>query len=274
MSTTCIKPFTRKVESNIYTLPCGKCPKCYQRRINGWTHRLLEEEKISSSSYFLTLTYDNEKVPIIENQTTKHCQLTLLKRDIQLFIKRLRKANKNTLKYFLCGEYGDKTMRPHYHMILFNAHEKTISKAWEKGHIYYGDVKPNSIVYTLKYMSKPSKIPMFDQDIRQKEFQLMSKGLGKSYIENAKNWHLEDLTDRMYCNVEEGKRIAMPRYYKDKLYTQEQRGDLKAYHTEQFTKELEELAYNPDLKSIIKNRNASFEHQMKKFKKNHLSRKN
>ena len=77
-------PFTRKVETNIYTLPCGKCPNCYARRISGWSFRLMEEDKVSSSSYFITLTYDNP--PMSENGF-----MTLKKSDFQKFMKRLRK---------------------------------------------------------------------------------------------------------------------------------------------------------------------------------------
>lgn len=101
-------------------------------------------------------------------------------------MKKLRKANPDhKLKYYLCGEYGGKTFRPHYHLILFDAVLPTIQKAWEHGSIHYGAVSGASIGYTLKYMAKPGKIPLHQNDDRVPEFSLMSKGLGKNYLTEA-----------------------------------------------------------------------------------------
>lgn len=180
----------------------------------------MQEGRFSSSAFFITLTYDTRHVPLSKNNF-----MTLDKGHIQAFMKRLRKAHSpedtgnRSLKYYLAGEYGGDTMRPHYHMILFNAKIEKINDAWKMGHIHYGDVTGASIGYTLKYMCKPSKIPLHRNDDRLPEFSLMSKGLGEKYITPAMmKWHKADLTNRMYCNIEDGKKIAMPRYYKNKIY--------------------------------------------------------
>lgn len=254
-------PFTRKVETNIYTLPCGKCPYCFKRRVSNWSFRLIQEDKNSLSSLFITLTYDNKNIPL-----TMSNYMTLRKRDIQLFMKRLRKVNKMKLKYYLCGEYGGKTMRPHYHIILFNADIKTIQPAWNLGQVHYGKVSEASVGYTLKYISKETKIPVHKNDDRLKEFSLMSKGLGKNYLTDSMiRWHKEDLINRMYCNLNDGKKISMPRYYKDKMYNYEERGILKAHHTEKITKELELLAYDNNLNKIIRERKESIKNEFKRL---------
>ncbi len=72
----------------------------------------------------MTLTYDDEHLPIndyVDSDGVIHGKPTLRKRDVQLFLKRLRKNYKydNHIKYFCCGEYGGKTFRPHYHLIIF-----------------------------------------------------------------------------------------------------------------------------------------------------------
>ena len=68
-------------------------------------------------------------------------------------------------------------------------------------------------------ISKEKQIPMFQQDDRQKEFSVMSKGLGKSYLTpQAINWHKNKLEERMYLPLKDGKKASMPRYYKDKMY--------------------------------------------------------
>lgn len=216
----CLAPFYKKNESGEWmSLPCSKCPNCKKRRASAWSFRLIKEGEKSISALFVTLTYDTRFVPI-----TKNGFLTLKKSDVQKFMKRLRKISINPLKYYAVGEYGSKTLRPHYHLIIFNADVLDIERSWaldnkKIGEIYVGKVSDASIGYTLKYISKDGKIPMHKNDDRQKEFSLMSKGLGKNYLTaNMKNWHLDNLTERCYVPLKDNKKIAMPRYYKDKIY--------------------------------------------------------
>lgn len=211
-------------------VPCGKCPNCVARKTSGWSFRLLKQEEISYSALFVTLTYDTKHVPISKNGF-----MTLDKTDVQKFMKRLRKLTNTQIKYYAAGEYGSKTMRPHYHIILFNAKKSEIEKAWTLenkplGSIYIGSVSGASVGYTLKYISKQGKIPMHKNDDRKKEFSLMSKGLGKNYLtENIINWHKDILTERMYVPLKDNKKIAMPRYYKDKIYTEAEKSRISRY---------------------------------------------
>lgn len=231
----------KKTGSN-YTLPCGKCPDCLAKRASGWSFRLLQEEKICSSALFLTLTYNTDHVPI-----TNKGYMTLNKTDPQKFMKRLRKLHTTTLKYYTVGEYGGKSKRPHYHLILFNAHEGLISKAWTLGDIHYGKVTGASIGYCLKYMSKPSQIPQHKNDDRLPEFGLFSKGLGKNYLTiNMINYHHAKVLDRMYCTLQDGKKISMPRYYKDKIYDENQREQIASHFKNQKNLEYEKTVNHPD----------------------------
>lgn len=149
--------------------------------------------------------------------------MNLHKRHCQLFMKRLRKLNKNAkIKYYIAGEYGGRTLRPHYHMLLFNANIETIQKAWHLGSVHYGEVTGASIGYTLKYMSKPAKIPLHKNDDRTPEFSLMSKGIGENYLtEKMVRYHKADLTN-CYCKTVDGHKIPMPRYYKNKIYDEQE----------------------------------------------------
>lgn len=223
MSTKCITPFyvTDKFTNDKIPVPCSKCPPCKKRRTSGWSFRLVQEGKRSLSALFVTLTYNTDSVPITNNGF-----MNLDKTDIQKFMKRLRKLSNQKLKYYVCGEYGTQRMRPHYHLIIFNADKEKVERAWSLenkplGQIYIGDVNEASIGYTLKYMTKKGKIPQHHHDDRLKEFSLMSKGLGANYLtENMIKWHKKDIENRMHCNIEGGKKIAMPRYYKDKIYNE------------------------------------------------------
>ncbi len=210
-------------------LPCGKCPGCMKRRSSGWSFRLIKEGERAETALFVTLTYDTKYVPL-----TKNGFMSLNKRHIQTYMKRLRKLSDRKLKYYVCGEYGGKRHRPHYHMIIFNADAEKVERAWSEykagfgyvpfGTLFIGEVNEASIGYTLKYMQKPGKIPMHRNDDRVKEFSLMSKGLGANYItDNMSKWHKNDMLNRMYVPLKDGKKIAMPRYYKDKIYSETQK---------------------------------------------------
>lgn len=244
----CISPFYKKDTG--LSFPCGKCYPCKARRVSGWSFRLMQEAKRSESALFITLTYNNDTVPI-----TGKGYMTLNKRDVQLFLKRLRiysvrskkyrglaasckprhnKQNTSTnppkqkqklklkskIKYYLAGEYGGKTDRPHYHLIIFNSTFEDIEATWLKGSVWYGELSEASAAYTLKYISKDTRIPMHKNDDRTPEFSLMSKRLGDNYLTpQIIRYHKKALIERFYLTVPGGNKIAIPRYYKKKIYT-------------------------------------------------------
>ena len=226
MSTRCLTPFYKKdeIKQEYMALPCGKCPACLKRRASGWSFRLVKEEERNNSALFVTLTYDTEHVPI-----TRNGFMNLDKTDLQKFFKRLRKRCYEKVRYYAVGEYGSKTQRPHYHIILFNATPLAVENSWKIndipiGSIHIGHVTEASIGYTLKYMEKQRIIPMHRNDDRNKEFSVMSKGIGENYLtEKITRWHKNDLDNRMYLPLKDGRKIAMPRYYKDKLYNENER---------------------------------------------------
>lgn len=221
MSTTCMSPFSKQIDNQWMDFPCGKCEPCLKRRVSGWSFRLTKEGQRSHAAHFVTLTYNTDYVPI-----TKNGFMSLNKRDLQLFYKRLRKLSPKLpkIKYYSVGEYGGKTFRPHYHVILFNADISNVEKAWKLGEIHVGQVSEASVGYTLKYVCKPGKIPLHQNDDRIPEFATMSKRLGDNYITpSIIAWHKADLKNRYYTPLKDGKKIALPRYYKDKIYCQEER---------------------------------------------------
>lgn len=223
----CLTPWERKHDGAIYPVNCGRCQQCTVNRISGWSYRLMVEEQNCSSAFFVTLTYSTDTVPI-----TKNGFMNLRKSDLQKFFKRLRKheLNKNNkIKYYAVGEYGGRYLRPHYHIILFNASLDSLFDAWklkqnEIGHIHIGTVSTASVGYTLKYINKAGKIPLHNRDDRQKEFSLMSKGLGKQYLTNAViQWHHADMVNRAYIPLSGQSKIALPRYYSTRLYDKNQK---------------------------------------------------
>lgn len=264
----CLSPFKAANPRNGLTMsiPCGRCPDCLKRRVSGWSFRLMQQDKVSEAAYFLTLTIDSDHL-----QFTPKRYMTLVKRDLQAFMKRLRDAQPVThydyreyvckrtgkvrkrkipvymkLKYYAVGEYGSKKWRPHYHMIIFAEYEHFlttligeanyrlvqngyidldgkyhfVSDVWKLGTVTIGQVEQASVGYTLKYVCKPKRIPLHQNDDRLPEFSLMSKKLGRNYVDDPLNvkWHRADLNNRMYLPLSHGKKAAMPRYYKEAIY--------------------------------------------------------
>jgi len=190
------------------------------------------------------MTYDTKHVPLKPSG-----YMSLDKTDIQKFFKKLRKHPDNhqsQIRYYCVGEYGSKTNRPHYHVILFNATIPSIEASWKLGTIHYAPVNGATIGYTLKYISKTQKIPFHTNDDRERGKALMSKGLGSNYLApNMIKWHKANKNERMYCNLPDGKKISMPRYYKDKMYSTEERKAI-GYHARKLQlKELEKNLQDP-----------------------------
>lgn len=209
-------------------VPCGKCVVCLQRRAVGWMFRLSTEWRNSSSAYFITLTYENECVPI----TTNGLQ-SLDKSHLQKFFKKLRHKTPKKIKYYACGEYGSRTYRPHYHFIGFNLPTdwqrcySIVSASWPDGLVHVGRCSYGSIAYTTGYVIKGGKEDFTDFttgeiDDRQPEFSLMSKGLGASYLTPAQiDFHKRNLIG--FLTNDGGKFQPMPRYYKDKIFDKEEK---------------------------------------------------
>lgn len=277
----CLTPFnmTNKMTGEIMHLPCGRCYPCTMRRVSGWSFRLVQEDKRAYTSAFVTLTYNTKNIPI---GICKNCNTeeevnnykgsgykTLCKKCLQNFFKRLRyyekeerylsdSRNNCPIRYYACGEYGSKHYRPHYHIILFNASVKAIEKAWTKdgkplGDIFYGTVAEASIGYCLKYINKPSKIPMHKNDDRLKEFAIMSKRLGDNYInERTKKWHHSNLENNFYLPLQGGKKASIPRYYKQKMFSKEQLKAVAFFKKQQKEKE-EPITEKERIEKIKKN---------------------
>lgn len=272
-----MNPFTLKEDNGGYQVPCGKCYNCKMRRASNWSVRLMNHYEDAKNGIFVTLTYDTRYVPI-----TKKGFMTLEKKHVQNFIKRLRQWHKDEAKsisYYAVGEYGGKTYRPHYHIILFNANIEYIEKSWSDcvdkrnakfrklGEIHYGTLTEASVGYTLKYISKAKRIPLHENDDRIPEFALMSKGIGLSYLKDKIiKWHLEKSDERIYIPLKDGKKASMPRYYKDKIYSKElkeqaafywkQKADIEKekqilYYGDEYQKVKEEQYFNGNRKLKI-----------------------
>lgn len=188
-------------------VPCGRCYVCRTNLLSDWIIRLQHEQHVNPFTQFITLTYKTECLTY--NDTGEGC---LIKSDLQKWLKRLRKLYK--VRYYAVGEYGTKFQRPHYHVILFSSQSiphSDILNTWQNGHVHTGQLTAASMAYTLKYVYNRRKY----QD-KPSEFALMSRkpGLGASRI--------PFLSKRNYLYIN-GHKKRLPRYYKLKLMTKEER---------------------------------------------------
>lgn len=108
----------------VIPIPCGRCIGCRLDYSKEWANRCLLEMQYHERNCFVTLTYDDFHVPhsrfVSPDDGCLVDVLSLRSRDFQLFIKRLRKHFSDLgIRFFGCGEYGDDTLRPHYHVVLF-----------------------------------------------------------------------------------------------------------------------------------------------------------
>jgi hypothetical protein len=216
-------------------LPCGKCIGCKTSRATHWAHRCSHESKSWDHNTFITLTYADEHLPY-----GGYLDPVAL----QLFYKRLRRAagrnqrsitsdHSSSIRYFSCGEYGEKEGRPHYHAILFNAgfsdryrtgkdkySSDTLSKLWPFGDASLGDATPAAANYIAQYQLKKQTgrgRHTIDADgvIRPEPFLRMSlkPAIGYTWLERFKT----DLTHGYL--VEDGTKTAIPRTYLTRLKT-------------------------------------------------------
>lgn len=164
--------------------PCGQCRNCRINRKREWQARLLLEAATSRFSMFVTLT--------LEVKADGPYETFLSKRDVQNWLKRLRKAVAPiSVRYLAVGEYGERAGRAHYHALVFCSapvSESVVSAAWGLGHVDFGDVQPESIDYVLDYILKRSGDTThlgLEQLLRRErypEFRLFSQGLGRAAL--------------------------------------------------------------------------------------------
>lgn len=240
--TQCIAPLSLprpkgRGSSDRIEVPCNKCLHCLSNKRDEWSFRLKQEQKISKSSFFLTLTYNEENLPIhsrseVDQDGYIEIVPELNKKHFVDFIKRLRKTNypksakvaynspeTPTVRYYAVGEYGTETFRPHYHAIIFNLTEKTqlkLADIWQKGHVQLDPCNSASIHYVTKYVITKNT----DYGLRQKPFALMSRmpGLGANYLSSAmKKYHKANQEFTVHSG--QGNKINIPKYFKEKIFS-------------------------------------------------------
>lgn len=213
----CRKPYVK----GLLPFGCGQCNPCRFNRRRLWSHRIMLESAMHPESVFTTLTYNEEFHPKDGSLCIDH---------YQKFLKKLRRRlEPRKIRYFMVGEYGEQSQRPHYHAALFNVYSSdlpALEDSWGKGFVHCGTLTFDSAQYIAGYVVKKltnvndKKVVDFLQG-RYPEFARMSlkPGIGADGIipiADALIGYLpEDDVPRSLCH--DGKSYPLGRYLRSKL---------------------------------------------------------
>lgn len=212
------------------SLPCGNCIGCRLEYSRQWAIRCVHEAQLHEQNTFITLTYNPESLPFDGSLNKKH---------FQDFMKRLRKNSHSKIRYYHCGEYGEKLGRPHYHACLFGYEftdlqfyketptgEKLytspfLEKTWGKGYCVIGELTFQSAAYVARYIMKKINGKNADDHyttyddadnpwVMQKEYTTMSRkpGIASGFYDLYKKqiFFRDSVTFK-------GREMKPPRYY-------------------------------------------------------------
>lgn len=233
-------------------IPCRKCIGCRLDYSRQWADRLMIELQRHETAFFVTLTYDDEHLDHLRCVDLSTGEIepfaSLSKRDCQLFMKRLRKEHKKLypdlhLMYYLAGEYGDTTYRPHYHAIIYDLRlddlklwnqkdgfvywtSDWLDGIWKNGRCIVAQVTWETCAYTARYIVKKQYGKKAQEEYYknglQPEFSLVSTKPGI-----AREYFFQNVlpTDLMYKRQnflfiqtsEGGKKVSFPKYW-DRLF--------------------------------------------------------
>lgn len=255
-----IRPHGTKVDPSdckeVIPIPCGRCIGCRLDRSRQWADRCMLELMYHEQACFVTLTYDDFHIPR-RFYGDPRCGnvlpcFTLCIRDLQLFFKRLRKRFPSAvIRYFGCGEYGPRTLRPHYHIILFGIDfddkveigksktgqvmysSETLDSIWSfpprnalgesyspnKSKAGIATVQPvtwETCAYTARYVQKKLygyESKFYEEHNIDPPFSVMSRrpGIGRRYLDDHPD--LFEYDNINIATAEGGKKIYPPKYF-------------------------------------------------------------
>lgn len=252
-----VLPFGTIVEGETVRIPCGHCTGCRIDKSRAWADRMMLEYQNQKKAIFATLTYRDSKLTFTEFEQVfpsgflpcspthryddfgniyQGTQPTIVKRDFQLFMKRLRKAFPDKkIRYYTSFEYGDKYKRPHVHSIIFGLSLEDFSdlvergknelgdqywssdrfaRIWNNGFCCLTDVSWKTMAYTARYVQKKlnGELSAVYGD-REPPCAVMSRnpGIASFYYDDH-----EDICQFAKTFVD-GAEVSIPKYFLNKL---------------------------------------------------------
>lgn len=235
----CIHPTLISNGKSSYYVPCGRCAWCRRRKQDDWFFRMAFEARLWPFVSFVTLTYDDDNVPVQMVDSDGVCrysrgfdfvslsdsEVSTFAHDVDVtrYFKRLTKRlnllkvhqrfyqkpsgqfylkpSPPSRKYVCVSEFGSKSSRPHFHFILFSSADIDCSLDWPFGQVVQGPADLGSFRYVTKYLLKGSK-----SDCKRL---MASKGIGADYIN----------FDSQFIKFDQDSKVYLPRYLRDRWTT-------------------------------------------------------
>lgn len=196
-------------------IPCGSCFCCRLDLQKSLCDRMFCAFHSHECSAFVTFTYDDDHLTFKEG----YINATLVKDDVHKYLDKIKHYLKNVdFEYFLCGEYGDKFNRPHYHALFFGLdyqyHKKYFMDSWKLGSVKVLPCIPKSFKYVSKYVVKSTYYDnqhYYDLGMIP-PFRKMSRGLGSRVY----NQYSNDIFTKGYF-IFKSRKIIVNRYYFNRL---------------------------------------------------------
>lgn len=222
-------PILKDARTAIVPIGCGKCMECRKQKSREWRVRLAEDIRTNTNGKFITLTFKTEKLQElakdIHNLSGYELDNEICTKAVKYFRERWRKRTGKSIRHWLISELGgERYEHVHLHGILWTDEPEWISKTWQNGFVYIGThVDESTINYITKYVTKTDKL--------HKEYipkMLTSQGIGKNYVnrgDSHRHAYKGEETNELY-KTKSGMQLAMPIYYRNKLYTEEEREKL------------------------------------------------
>lgn len=221
-------------------IACNKCEECYRKKSREWQIRLLNEIKYNKDkATFVTLTFSNEKYAEIAEKYKYKEKLTgyaldnqIVTRAVRLWLENYRSKYKKSFRHWLITEIGGKNQENvHLHGIIWGNQQNILDK-WNFGYYWRGYVKNETLTnyvnektigYITKYINKKDKLHK-----NYKPIILTSSGIGKYYTDNKEAYYnkYNGKNTKEYCKTRTGHKIALPIYWRNKIYTEEEREKL------------------------------------------------
>lgn len=216
-----------KDERTLYVpVGCGYCSECRNQKANSWKIRL-QKECEGLGGLFFTFSLSDEAIEELNDKDINYDANLIATKAVRRYLERIRKKTGKSVRHWLVTELGENnTERIHIHGIIWS-HKEAVLNKWGYGNIkvkqFWGD---RTINYIVKYMMKtPEKHPEYIPKV------LCSKGIGKSYLESqdAKKNKFKGcagLDTNETVRLRNGKKIGLPIYYRNKIYSEEEREEL------------------------------------------------
>lgn len=217
---------------------CGKCMECRKQKARNWQVRLSEDIRIKQDIEFVTLTFSNEAVTELHEEIIKEFNKIrgtppegydldneIATKGVRRFLERWRKKYKKSVKHWLVTELGHNgTENIHLHGLIYTNKKTEIERIWKYGWVYTGNyVNEQTINYIIKYINK------IDEDHKYyNPIVLTSSGIGIHYMDRSDwktNTYKENKT-REYYTYRDGIKGNLPQYYRNKIYSEEEREKL------------------------------------------------